>query len=121
MKTEDLSRSLKQQDKIIDSFPPDNIKTNAIKYLFFKIKPGAYILPYFQIQESQEKVQQKSKLGAISSFFKKKIDNESQKEKHFTFDGLKNDFEFKETQKKVDTFFDKLFGIQSEFDLKNFN
>ena len=34
--------------KVYDQFPAENIRTNAIKYLFFKIKPGSYMLPYFQ-------------------------------------------------------------------------
>ena len=37
-----------------DRFPPDNIKTNAIKYLFFKMKPGSYILPFINGDEKLE-------------------------------------------------------------------
>jgi len=45
---EEIRVQAKDYEKIIDSFPSDNIRTNAIKYLYFKMKPGAYMLPYFQ-------------------------------------------------------------------------
>lgn len=45
---DEIRMQAKDYEKIIDSFPSDNIRTNAIKYLYFKMKPGAYMLPYFQ-------------------------------------------------------------------------
>ena len=33
---------------LADGFENENIKINAIKYLFFKQKPGGYILSMFQ-------------------------------------------------------------------------
>lgn len=44
---------MKYYQKIYDTFPPDNIKSNALKYLFFKIKPGAYMLSYFQSEQEE--------------------------------------------------------------------
>ena len=44
--------SVAYYEKIYDQFPAENIRTNALKYLYFKIKPGGYILPYIQEDES---------------------------------------------------------------------
>lgn len=76
-----LERDFKEYEKIYDNFPPENIRNNAIKYLFFKIKPGAYMLPYFQNdEEANEKAEEKSsssKLSQLSGFFKKKHEGDS--------------------------------------------
>jgi hypothetical protein len=45
---DNMKVQVKDYERVIDSFPADNIRTNAIKYLYFKIKPGSYMLPYFQ-------------------------------------------------------------------------
>lgn len=41
-------RDAKHYEKIYELFPSENIKINALKYLYFKIKPATYILPYLQ-------------------------------------------------------------------------
>lgn len=35
-----------EAEKMYDRFPAENIKCNALKYLYFKMKPGAYIMPF---------------------------------------------------------------------------
>lgn len=47
----ELSRDMEEYERMFDNFPSENIRTNAIKYLFYKIKPGTYMLPYFQDDE----------------------------------------------------------------------
>lgn len=69
---EGLRKDYKEYEKIFDAFPAYNIRVNAIKYLFFKIKPAAYMLPFFQEEEpvvEKAKVEEKLKLP---SFFRKK-------------------------------------------------
>ena len=39
---------MKSYEKIYDQFPSETIRCNALRYLYFKIKPGAYLLPYLQ-------------------------------------------------------------------------
>jgi hypothetical protein len=39
---------MKHYEKVMELFPIENIKLNAIKYLHFRIKPATYILPYLQ-------------------------------------------------------------------------
>lgn len=43
-----INNDIQYYEKIYDSFNGENIKINAIKYLFFKTKPGPYILPMLQ-------------------------------------------------------------------------
>lgn len=49
------------------------------------------------------------------------MDTEPHKQKPLTFESLKNDIDFKQIQKRVETFFDKMFGIEAQTDLKTFN
>jgi len=43
--------SAKIYDRIYELFPEENIKINAFKYLFFRIKPATYILPLLQEEQ----------------------------------------------------------------------
>ena len=61
-----FAASLKYYEKVYETFPGDNIRANAIKYLYFKLKPGGYMLPYLQEEskeESKETVPQRSSLS----------------------------------------------------------
>lgn len=102
LEIERVGREIREYAKIVDEFPDTNIKTNAIKYLYYKAKPGIYMLPYFQEEEEQpERIEEKSKLAI---FFFKKSENDV-KEKFISFETYKNDQEFEEVRKKIDGMF----------------
>jgi hypothetical protein len=89
---------LRENEKILDAFPGANIRANAIKYLFYKVKPGAYILPFLQEEDHEkpeEKPEEKPNLAKqFTNFFRKT-------EKVVSMEGLRGDPEFEEVSKKV--------------------
>ena len=46
-------KNAKLYEKIFELFPSENTKTNAFKYLHFRIKPATYILPFLQEEQAE--------------------------------------------------------------------
>lgn len=47
---------------MFEMFPADNVKINAMKYLYFRARPGGYILPFLHEDYELEKLGEKEEI-----------------------------------------------------------
>jgi hypothetical protein len=100
---------------------------NAFKYLYFKIKPASYILPYLQEDpEVETKVEIESKdkgkfnWRQMFTSDKNKSDKKEEGQK-FTMAQLKNEDEYKKIEHRIEATFKNILAVHMPEDLKYFS
>ena len=130
-------KNAKLYERISELYPTENIKINAFKYLHFRIKPAAYILPYLQEEplefarkkedeeKEREREREKEKGGKFTwrSLFnsEKGIKSEKKDENKFSLSALKNEEEFKTIEGRIESTFKNLLHIKMPEDLQYFS
>ena len=105
---EEQVESVKYYEKVYEQFPGDNIRANAIKYLYFRVKPAGYLLPYLQEegpQESSSQAQQPKPAGNSFNWRSLFANDKHKKEEKLTVAQLANSQEFKRVESKLEAAF----------------